>query len=203
MTSSRMASRRLWISSRSTQRKSNASDLVTGGSISRSIVTSTLSTLFITRSPRVATVVLLVFRKKPRRRRLLSPPDAAARVSPSSGDGLAPAWRGDHTTPAAGLPRRGPRTGREDHLRPNAGALSSHQDCELCARHPTQRRNFLARSKTRMAGASNDQHNQPNKSDTHQQHRERHGIVFQPIPITRVQPCFKRRFFLDAKNRGG
>src|SRR5215510_8296779 len=24
-----------------------------------------------------------------------------------------------------------------DHLRPNAGALSSHQNCELCARHPT------------------------------------------------------------------
>jgi hypothetical protein len=53
-----------------------------------------------------------------------------------------------------------------------------------------------------MAGASNDQHNQPNKSDTHQQHRE---IVFQPIPITGrhdVQPCFKRRFFLGARIEG-
>jgi len=56
-----------------------------------------------------------------------------------------------------------------------------------------------------MAGASNDQHNQPHKSDTHQQHRDRHRIVFQPIPITGrhdVQPCFKRPLFLECENRG-
>ena len=53
--------------------------------------------------------------------------------------------------------------------------------------------------------ASNDQNNQSNESDTHQQHRERHGIIFQPIPITGrhdVQPCFRRRFFLDARIEG-
>jgi len=31
------------------------------------------------------------------------------------------------------------------HLRPNAGALSSHQDCELCARHPTHGERNLSR----------------------------------------------------------
>jgi len=44
---------------------------------------------------------------------------------------------------ASGLPRRGPRTGKQDHLRPNAGALSSHQDCDLCARQPTHGEQIL------------------------------------------------------------
>jgi len=51
MACSRMASIRLWISSRRSKRESDASELVTGGSIARSVVISTLSTLFMPNPP--------------------------------------------------------------------------------------------------------------------------------------------------------
>src|SRR5262249_58033876 len=51
------------------------------------------------------------------------------------GDGPRQAWL-NHATPAGVGIRLSPRRG-QDHLRPDAGALSSHQNYELCARHPT------------------------------------------------------------------
>ena len=75
-------------------------------------------------------------------------------LNPTSAS-LAIEWRGC-PPPGVGHHARGGRhsvfpgelpPGGRDHLRRMPGSLSSHQDFELCARHPTQGRNFLARSR--------------------------------------------------------
>src|SRR5262245_17210910 len=58
------------------------------------------------------------------------------------GDGPRQAWL-NHATPAGVGIRLSPRRG-QDHLRPDAGALSSHQNYELCARHPTHGEQIFA-----------------------------------------------------------
>jgi hypothetical protein len=44
--------------------------------------------------------------------------------------------------------------------------------------------------KWNQAPLSNAQHDQFDKSDTDQQHRKRHGIVFEPMPIIRKRHVY-------------
>jgi hypothetical protein len=49
---------------------------------------------------------------------------------------------------------------------------------------------------------SNAQHEQRHEADASEQHRECHGIVFEPMPIRKhdVHPLFERQFFLGSEN---